>query len=1121
MEEVSFYSEVDASSEYRTFSIMCIPIYSTSHLARIAPHDPDKHEHHRSYNRTAKSSALSVVGVIELINKRNNFSHTKNTANTDTNAFIPFTEQDCIKACCMVNASNVTSTIKEMFDQELTYASSLNAAVEDALRLDVPWARVTSKLVPIQKMLKNMRLDVAQQQDMRDPAYEPGYHYDRWGLTNRMAENCLEMDFSSFKNPGKVVRLLQSSSVACVNIRANNGETPLMKAVICRRDGLVTELLSSGADPYYTDTRGNTVLHLAAMSHNSIILHLLITAVCDPFALNGAGHTPRALCESKLKMAICADGHDQVHEHAVAYLRNVGEKKNHTDNKEVDMLAIDRLQTLLSESNLKTCMFPNPQVGRELVDLMHTLRDALSCRKMLLAAEAVWLRVFDRGFSNVWVNSTPPLPPSATNVVHRVVTAPGEWSEPTYFIGWDINESMVPGAPAINTFEVTASPALPKAMSIVIERSASSDVARSQRIQREFGIRITGMADRVKYKFKVTVVSSAGCSPASSWSIAMKRRSVKEEKVSAAALNHDDNPWSEQQKCMYWEGLLSLPELQSRINQPTDTRTAAEIAEQKSARNYRQHDTLRHEIFESCLARGSKLRHLISLRKRSDREKSLRRSGKTLMYWSMRNFAPCDDVDMDASKRFIESANTTNMKAAVDLSSSFNGLEKCTFNVQCTADISQTDADVKREQYTPLKVARGNAGCSFVFTYDGSQPSKIQKSKSRSHLSIKITAFGLKGSDKHTFTFPIRSSSVVVTRGRLAFGNAVVTVFCPPSVFSLANVNYYICIPKGAFQCGVDSPSSIWYDSPEIIRCVRTNNSQVLWDRSMKCPLISRKLIWREIQLAHTSINGSTKVFAGKKPDLGKRPVMMMTTLAKTLFPHVAKINLDDNLDEELLIKKRSMCLICEHHSETNYFDKKTTNGYVTQCWHAAQERCEVCGHEWSEERDLKARQKENEKERAERRQSEIAFISSPSNVQTHFFVKDSKALRFLPYLNDLQNKEEGKDTRNPELFTREMILGSVLTYFSTDATGPFLGKKQTNKTWSDREEEEEHDEHEDDDEEEEDAQKVETNYRFVPTRYVSDNSKYAIAGDNPVCPQTNHTRQQILKMVSNLEESF
>ena len=82
-----------------------------------------------------------------------------------------------------------------------------------------------------------------------------------------------------------------------------------------------------------------------------------------------------------------------------------------------------------------------------------------------------------------------------------------------------------------------ASPALPKTMSIVIERSASSDVARSQRIQREFGIRITGMADRVKYKFKVTVVSSAGCSPASSWSIAMKRRSVKEEKVSAAALN--------------------------------------------------------------------------------------------------------------------------------------------------------------------------------------------------------------------------------------------------------------------------------------------------------------------------------------------------------------------------------------------------------------------------------------------------------------------------------------------------------------------------------------------------------------------------------------------------------
>ena len=106
-----------------------------------------------------------------------------------------------------------------------------------------------------------MRLDVNQVEALHDPCYESGYHFDRSRLTHRMLENSLGADFDNVSfNSCKSFRLLQSSALSCLNTRASNGDSPLMKAVICQRDDLVQMLLKSGANPYFVNSRGNTAL---------------------------------------------------------------------------------------------------------------------------------------------------------------------------------------------------------------------------------------------------------------------------------------------------------------------------------------------------------------------------------------------------------------------------------------------------------------------------------------------------------------------------------------------------------------------------------------------------------------------------------------------------------------------------------------------------------------------------------------------------------------------------------------------------------------------------------------------------------------------------------------------
>ena len=78
---------------------------------------------------------------------------------------------------------------------------------------------------------------------------------------------------------------------ADVNVRANNGWTPLHRAAATDNVMAIRALLEAGADPAVRDTRGSTPLHAAAQGASPAAMAVLLDAGSDPQALNHDGRT--------------------------------------------------------------------------------------------------------------------------------------------------------------------------------------------------------------------------------------------------------------------------------------------------------------------------------------------------------------------------------------------------------------------------------------------------------------------------------------------------------------------------------------------------------------------------------------------------------------------------------------------------------------------------------------------------------------------------------------------------------------------------------------------------------------------------------------------------------------
>jgi ankyrin repeat protein len=121
---------------------------------------------------------------------------------------------------------------------------------------------------------------------------------DREELSRALSEAAFVCDFL------RVRQLLQRG--ADVNVRDDDGRTPLFSAVLAGSVGLAGLLLESGADVNARDQDGWTALHFAAQEHETEIASILIARGADVNAQDQDG-------ASVLWRAVfCSAGRDEI-----------------------------------------------------------------------------------------------------------------------------------------------------------------------------------------------------------------------------------------------------------------------------------------------------------------------------------------------------------------------------------------------------------------------------------------------------------------------------------------------------------------------------------------------------------------------------------------------------------------------------------------------------------------------------------------------------------------------------------------------------------------------------------------------------------------------------------------
>ena len=313
----NFYAGVDRESVYRTESVMCVPIYRMSVLVNKLPQSKqNKLLSAEDFDSNSFAEELKelltgdggqrdhtnsqVVGILQFLNKK---SRRTDNDSGEGFQFAPFTEADCRTASVAVNAMpKDTAGAKEfnaIFGTDTVDGCSFGMAVELAAHRDVAWDVVKTHLAPCFDMIQRGG-KISPRGGIQALVCEPGYHCDATRITKRLVDNNVDINAASSDRLQKLASKLNISQTAGINSQARDGCTPLMNAVVCGRDDVVSTLLEHGASPYMSDNRGNTALHLAMKGEHCRVISKLIFAVCDPFAVNRRGQTPRDICDEEI-----------------------------------------------------------------------------------------------------------------------------------------------------------------------------------------------------------------------------------------------------------------------------------------------------------------------------------------------------------------------------------------------------------------------------------------------------------------------------------------------------------------------------------------------------------------------------------------------------------------------------------------------------------------------------------------------------------------------------------------------------------------------------------------------------------------------------------------------------
>jgi ankyrin repeat protein len=90
-----------------------------------------------------------------------------------------------------------------------------------------------------------------------------------------------------------------------VDVRSDEGATPLMNAAQDRSPEKATRLLDRGANPNAADNRGFTPLHRAAEMGHIDVVRLLLDRGANP-EVEAQGHTPKSLATMRNETEIVA-----------------------------------------------------------------------------------------------------------------------------------------------------------------------------------------------------------------------------------------------------------------------------------------------------------------------------------------------------------------------------------------------------------------------------------------------------------------------------------------------------------------------------------------------------------------------------------------------------------------------------------------------------------------------------------------------------------------------------------------------------------------------------------------------------------------------------------------------
>ncbi len=367
-EDTYFIPNADNEMNFNTKNIMAVPIYSTKQMKK----DSEK---------IGLNDTKDLIGIIMLMNKKPRTDPAGNIIDLDPSK-VHFDQSNCKKIYDIVNG-----------------AGAFNVAIEMMSDIDTPLHYVLGSLF---KELKTWTWDVHQYQNpfsefVGKPMKEFGFVADAVYNKQRTLKSQLSLGDLETEEEEEKISFIEKAINAGINATVENLHSPIMRATMSGQKLMVLQLLNAGADPYAKSATGNTPLHVAASQGFHTVTQTLINAVCDPFEMNNAGFTPRDLCDAYLTVALqrlekCNENLD---------IGRYPQYKSLRDVTRGDIKRITILESLVLEQNKNETREDEKMLSNSIYDFLACNRYMMTHR-VLIAGEAIWLRIFNNGHINTW-----------------------------------------------------------------------------------------------------------------------------------------------------------------------------------------------------------------------------------------------------------------------------------------------------------------------------------------------------------------------------------------------------------------------------------------------------------------------------------------------------------------------------------------------------------------------------------------------------------------------------------------------------------------------------------------------------------------------------------------------